>query len=207
MILALTEAELKEVLAARPYERTGERQGYRHGKMSRWITTDLGAALVALPRARLLEDGQEREWHSGLIRRYERRSRSVDCALLGTYLAGANGRRIRGALSPLLRGAPLSKSAISRIVGRLQSLFCSWRKRSLEGFSPGGALPGCNRAQGQSGQQGGVGADVGGLGGWPGWAEGGVGAGAAHKRIDFPLEWIGARVGRSRSEAATPGGH
>ena len=31
MILALAEAELKELLAAQPYERTGERQGYRHG--------------------------------------------------------------------------------------------------------------------------------------------------------------------------------
>lgn len=134
MILALTDAELKEVLAARPYERSPERQGYRHGRKLRSITTGLGAAVIELPRARLIEDGQEREWHSGLIRRYERRAPSVDSALLGAYLAGANGRRIRGALSPLLRGAPLSKSAISRIVGRLQALFSSWRERSLKAF-------------------------------------------------------------------------
>jgi putative transposase len=31
-----------------------------------------------------------------------------------------------------LRGAPLSKSAISRIVGRLQALFTDWRQRSLK---------------------------------------------------------------------------
>ena len=134
MILALTEAELKEVLGARPYERSRERQGYRHGRKLRSITTGLGAAVIELPRARLIEDGQEREWQSRLIRRYERRAPSVDCALLGAYLAGANGRRIRGALSPLLRGAPLSKSAISRIVGRLQALFSSWRERSLKAF-------------------------------------------------------------------------
>lgn len=134
MILALTEAELKEVLAARPYERSAERQGYRHGRKLRSITTGLGAAVIELPRARLIEDGLVREWHSGLIRRYERRAPSVDSALLGAYLAGANGRRIRGALSPLLRGAPLSKSAISRIVGRLQALFSSWRERSLKAF-------------------------------------------------------------------------
>ena len=134
MILALTEAELKEVLVARPYERSAERQGYRHGRKLRSITTGLGAAVIELPRARLIEDGREREWQSRLIRRYERRAPSVDCALLGAYLAGANGRRIRGALSPLLRGAPLSKSAISRIVGRLQALFCSWRQRSLKAF-------------------------------------------------------------------------
>src|SRR5262249_9511290 len=38
----------------------------------------------------------------------------------------------RGALSALLRGVPLSKSAISRIVGRLEALFTDWRKRSLK---------------------------------------------------------------------------
>jgi len=134
MILALTEAELREVLAAQPYERSAERHGYRHGRKLRSITTGLGKAVIELPRARLIEDGREREWQSGLIRRYERRAPSVDSALLGAYLAGANGRRIRGALSPLLRGAPLSKSAISRIVGRLQALFCSWRERSLKAF-------------------------------------------------------------------------
>ena len=132
MILTLAEAELSEVLAALPYERKGERRGYRNGKRERWISTGLGATAIELPRARLSEGGEEKEWQSRLIERYQRRARSVDSALLGCYLSGANGRRIRGALSPLLRGAPLSKSAVSRIVGRLQALFTDWRKRSLK---------------------------------------------------------------------------
>ena len=132
VILTLDEAELSEVLAALPYERKGERRGYRNGKRERWISTGLGATAIELPRARLSEGGEEKEWQSVLIERYQRRARSVDSALLGCYLSGANGRRIRGALSPLLRGAPLSKSAISRIVGRLGALFTDWRKRSLD---------------------------------------------------------------------------
>ena len=132
VILTLAEAELSEVLAALPYERKGERRGYRNGKRERWISTGLGATAIELPRARLTEGGEEKEWQSRLIERYQRRARSVDSALLGCYLSGANGRRIRGALSPLLRGAPLSKSAVSRIVGRLQALFTEWRKRSLK---------------------------------------------------------------------------
>jgi transposase-like protein len=56
----------------------------------------------------------------------------VDGALLGAYLEGANSRRIKGALAPLLRGAPVSRSAVSRIVGRLKALFEAWRTRSLE---------------------------------------------------------------------------
>jgi transposase-like protein len=117
VILKLAEAELAEVLAARRYERNGERRGYRNGSRERWLSTGLGATVIELPRARLSEGGQDKEWQSVLIERYQRRARSVDSALLGCYLSGANGRRIRGALSPLLRGAPLSKSAISRIVG------------------------------------------------------------------------------------------
>lgn len=132
MILSLAEAELREVLAALPYERKGERRGYRNGKRERWVSTGLGATAIELPRARLTEGGSEKEWQSVLIERYQRRARSVDSALLGCYLSGANGRRIRGALCPLLRGAPLSKSAISRIVGRLQALFSEWRQRSLK---------------------------------------------------------------------------
>ncbi|HVH92604.1 MAG TPA: IS256 family transposase, partial [Candidatus Acidoferrum sp.] len=121
-----------EVLAALPYERKGERRGYRNGKRERWVSTGLGATVIELPRARLTEGEQDKEWQSRLIERYQRRARSVDSALLGCYLSGANGRRIRGALSPLLRGAPLSKSAISRVVGRLQGLFTEWRQRSLK---------------------------------------------------------------------------
>src|SRR6266536_801403 len=132
MILTLAEAELREVLAVLPYERKDERRGYRNGKRERWVSTGLGATAIELPRARLIEGKEEKEWQSVLIERYQRRARSVDSALLGCYLSGANGRRIRGALSPLLRGAPLSKSAISRIVGRLQALFTEWRQRSLK---------------------------------------------------------------------------
>ena len=131
MIMTLAEAELAEVLAARSYERSQARRGYRNGKRQRSISTGLGATVIELPRARISEGSGEKEWQSGLIGRYQRRGASVDQALLGCYLSGANGRRIRGALSPLLRGSPLSKSAISRLVGRLEALFSQWRSRSL----------------------------------------------------------------------------
>jgi len=131
MIMTLAEAELAEVLAARNYERSEARRGYRNGKRQRSISTGLGATVIELPRARINDGRGAKEWQSGLIGRYQRRGASVDQALLGCYLSGANGRRIRGALSPLLRGSPLSKSAISRLVGRLEGLFSQWRSRSL----------------------------------------------------------------------------
>lgn len=131
MIMTLAEAELAEVLAARSYERSESRRGYRNGKRQRSISTGLGTTVIELPRARISEGSGEKEWQSGLIGRYQRRGALVDQALLGCYLSGANGRRIRGALSPLLRGSPLSKSSISRLVGRLEALFSQWRSRSL----------------------------------------------------------------------------
>lgn len=65
------------------------------------------------------------------MRRYQRRTARVDEAILGVYLAGGNTRRIKGALAPLLRGGPLSKDAVSRLVGRLRDDFETWRARDL----------------------------------------------------------------------------
>ena len=57
----------------------------------------------------------------------------MDEAILGAYLAGANTRRIRKALSPLLGRAHLSKSTVSRVVGRLKTYFASWSERERSG--------------------------------------------------------------------------
>jgi transposase-like protein len=108
------------------------RVGYRHGKRPRTLTTSLGATTIAMPRARIEgADGRRRQWRSRMIPRHQRRTERVDEAILGVYLSGTNTRRLRGALAPLLRGAPLSKDAVSRLVGRLREDFAAWAKRDL----------------------------------------------------------------------------
>jgi putative transposase len=132
-IEAIIEEELEAALGAAKSQRAGSgRAGYRHGKRARRLTTSLGATTIAMPRARI-EDahGQRREWHSRMIPRYQRRTERVDEAILGVYLSGANTRRLRGALAPLLRGAPLSKDAVSRLAGRLREDFEAWAQRDL----------------------------------------------------------------------------
>src|ERR1700686_2223097 len=85
-----------------------------------------------MPRARRVTPaGATEEWRSQLVPRYQRRSAQVDEAMLGVYLSGTNTRRIKGALAPLLRGGPLSKDAVSRLVGRLREDFDTWRTRDL----------------------------------------------------------------------------
>ena len=133
MIETIVEEELEATLVAGRSQRvSATRTGYRHGARERQLTTSLGKTTIMLPRARLKGgEGEEREWHSRLIGRYQRRNERVDAALLGTYLSGINSRRLRGALSPLLRGAPLSKDAVSRLVGRLRDEFSAWSERDL----------------------------------------------------------------------------
>lgn len=48
------------------------------------------------------------------------------------YLSGANTRRLKGALKPLLRAAPLSRSAVSRVVQSLKDAVDRWRQRRLD---------------------------------------------------------------------------
>jgi len=130
----IVEEELAVALGAGRSSRVEERRGYRHGTRERTLTTTLGPATFEMPRARVVAaDGARKEWRSETIRRYERRTARLDEAILGVYLRGANTRRIRGALAPLLRGGPLSKDAVSRLVGRLAQDFAAWSERDLAG--------------------------------------------------------------------------
>jgi putative transposase len=132
-IEAIGEEELEAALGASRSARVGEqRQGYRHGRRERQLTTSLGPTSLWVPRARLEQPGGgSTEWRSRVLPRYQRRTARVEEAILGVYFSGTHSRRRKGALAPLLRGGPLSKDAVSRLVGRLKSDFEEWRQRDL----------------------------------------------------------------------------
>ena len=121
--------ELRAVLGTTPYERSEVRRGYRNGTKARTLTGPTGPVALTLPRATLFAGAKE--WTSAIVPRYQRRMPEVDEAIVATYLAGGNTRRIRGALQPLLKAAPLSKSAVSRVVATLKDGLEAWRTRSL----------------------------------------------------------------------------
>jgi len=126
------EEELQAALGAGPYERSTGRSGYRNGAKERTLTGPTGPVELTLPRGRLKRDeGGTEEFRSTVVPRYQRRMREINEALVGVYLSGGNTRRIRGAMRPLLKDAPLSKSAISRVVGTLRGEWEAWRARSL----------------------------------------------------------------------------
>lgn len=132
VIEAILHEEVEEALGAGRSQRVPGRCGYRHGRKSRGLTLRAGTVKLEVPRARLVDpEGEEREWRSQLLPRYRRSSPEVEQAVVGMYLSGGNTRRIRGALRPLLSGAPLSKSAVSRLVSRLEESYERWRQRDL----------------------------------------------------------------------------
>ena len=133
IIEMVLEEEVEAALGAGRSQRVAERLGYRHGRKSRRLTLRTGTMQMQVPRARLVErEGGEREWRSQLVPRYRRSSREVEQSVLGVYLSGSNTRRIRGALEPLLSGAALSKSAVSRLVLRLEESYRTWQRRDLQ---------------------------------------------------------------------------
>jgi transposase-like protein len=96
------------------------------------MTTPEWTRRLTVPRGRIAgTDGQTTEFHSQPLPRYARRTREIDDAILSCYLGDVNSRRIRTALKPLLGERHLSKSAVSRIVGRLKALFATWQGRDL----------------------------------------------------------------------------
>jgi len=135
-IQVVLDEELSEALGCDRHDRTERRLGYRNGSVERHVTTETGTQRLDVPRGRIdAGDGTSTEFRSEVLPRYARRTRRVDEAILGVYLAGGNTRRISKALSPLLGDRNLSKSSISRVVGRLKALFADWNGRGLSSES------------------------------------------------------------------------
>ena len=132
-IEVVLEEEVDQALGCGSYERAEDRRGYRNGAETRRVTTSVGTRELRVPRARVRDEetGETTEFRSELLPRYARRTREVAEAILGTYLSGANSRRIRKALKPLLGEEHLSKSAVSRVVSRLKERFEEWQNRAL----------------------------------------------------------------------------
>jgi transposase-like protein len=126
--------ELGRVLGADWYARREGRIGHRNGNVARTIGTPLGSTEVEVPRARLFgADGTQEEWRSAKLPRHARRMKSIDQTVLAIYLSGTNQRRVKAALRPLLKGLPLSKSSVSRLVARLREAREAWMRRDLSG--------------------------------------------------------------------------
>ena len=115
-LIDVAHEELAIALGADRYQRDEARQGYRHGTVTRQVTTHAGRIALELPRARLRTPaGGTSEWAPAVVPRYQRRMADVDEAILRCYLGGVNTRKVSAVLRPLLESHALSKSAVSRL--------------------------------------------------------------------------------------------
>ena len=131
-IEAAVEAELTAALGRAAWERAATATGYRHGTVSRTLVTSAGPVTLTVPRGRLRQaDGTTQEWQTTVLPRYARRAPALDATLARLYLSGASTRDLRRALAPLFGTTALSKSAVSRVVTRLQDQYRTWQQRSL----------------------------------------------------------------------------
>ena len=129
----MVQEELAIALGALKYQRSDERSGHRNGARSRTLTAQTGPFTMKVPRGVLVDErGHKHEWQSKLLPRYQRRLPEINEAIASVYLSGTNTRRLKGALRPLLRAAPLSRSAVSRVVQTLKGALDDWRKRRLD---------------------------------------------------------------------------
>jgi transposase-like protein len=129
---AILAEEIEAALGADRHVRSEERQGYRHGtRPARTVVTEFGPTEVTAPPARVRTASGMEEFQSAVLTRYARRTRAVDAAILSCYLAGANTRKVKRALLPLMKGTWMSKSAVSRVAGRLKEHFEAWRRRDM----------------------------------------------------------------------------
>ena len=137
-IEAMVEAELEAVLSRQRYVRSSKLSnteagvtGHRHGHRSRSLLGTFGRVEIAMPRARLnTPEGKTREWKSGTLKAYQRRTLTADALIAGTYLAGTNTRRVRRALKALFGGA-VGKDTVSRTWRKVKSDWDAWNARSL----------------------------------------------------------------------------
>jgi putative transposase len=105
--------------------------GHRHGSRTRSLTGSFGKTELTVPRARLqTRDGNTTEWHSQVLRSYQRRTLTADALIAGAYLAGTNTRRVRRALAALFRDG-VSNDIVSRVWRKIKSDWDAWNARSL----------------------------------------------------------------------------
>lgn len=136
MLQDALEAEVDDFLGRRRYQRTEDKRGNRNGHLpERTIGVGMGAVEVRLPRVSdVPTDVSPDGFHSEIVSRYQRRSRTQARLLARLYLEGLSS----GDFEPVFRAlvgetAALSPSSILKLKADWQQEYEAWKKRPLRG--------------------------------------------------------------------------
>jgi transposase-like protein len=127
--LSIGDTFVIEFMAAEPYERSEERQGYRNGYRQRDLFTRVGRLTLRVPRDR------EGRFSTQLFERYQRSEKALVLALQESYLQGVTTRKMRR-ITEKLCGVEFSKDQVSRMTQSLDEELFAWRQRTLEKHYP-----------------------------------------------------------------------
>ena len=119
------QAQVAEQLQAAPYERTEDRQGYRNGTYPHTLTTRVGRLTLRVPRIR---GGQ---FSTDLFLRYQRSEQALVLSLMEMVIQGVSTRKV-AQITEELCGTEFSKSTVSALCQRLDTVVQAWNDRPLK---------------------------------------------------------------------------
>lgn len=126
MMQAAIQAEFDRFMGAGPWERTGERRGWRNGSKRRRLHTRVGTIELRIPKDR------EGRFQPSLFERYQRSEKALVLALVEMYIQGVSTRKVQKVVEQLC-GVLVSASQVSALVKGLDGELETWRRRSLGG--------------------------------------------------------------------------
>jgi putative transposase len=131
MLMAALDEEIDAYLGRGRYERSDVYRGYRNGSMPRRLTLGSGTLQLALTRVRDIPPGQE-PFESKILRKYQRRSDTVDETFMKLFIEGLATRDFEPALRLLVgERAPLSPSTISRLTQKFKAEYAAFDRQDL----------------------------------------------------------------------------
>ena len=142
ILMVTLNEEVDAYLGRGRYERSGDSRrrtddgegfcGYRNGTSPRRLTLGSGTIDLAMPRVRDIPAGQE-PFESRILRRYQRRSDTIDQTFLKLFIEGLATRDFEPALRLLVgQNAPLSPSTISRLLSQFRAEYEAFDRWELK---------------------------------------------------------------------------
>ncbi len=131
MLMTALGEEMDAYLGRGRYERGEGFRGYRNGSSPRRLTLGSGTIALETPRVRDVPPRQE-PFESKIIRKYQRRSDTIDETFMNLLVEGLATRDFEPSLRLLMgEQAPLSPSVISRLTQRFKAQYEAFDRQDL----------------------------------------------------------------------------
>jgi transposase-like protein len=131
LLMAALNEEVDAYLGRSRYQREEAFRGYRNGTTPRRLTLGSGTVELDQPRVRDLPRDQE-PFESKILRKYQRRSDTIDETFMKLFIEGLATRDFEPALRLLMgEKAPLSASVISRLTQRFRASYEAFEQQDL----------------------------------------------------------------------------